>query len=232
MRLIMIRHGDPDYEKDCLTALGRRQAMAAAERLEREGIEEICASPMGRAVETASFTASRLKKEIRVLDFMHEISWGGPGVPENGHPWTLALRLLEEENPPAGEKWREHAFFRNNAATACYDAVAENMDRFLEELGYRREGKRYLCLEHRDRTVALFSHGGSGACAIAHILSLPFPFVLGAMPYDFTSVIILNFPDRPGQAVFPRIELFNDTAHMSSAPGPVFQRRPDETDQG
>ena len=32
MRLILIRHGDPDYEHDTLTSKGRREAALLAER--------------------------------------------------------------------------------------------------------------------------------------------------------------------------------------------------------
>ena len=41
MRIIFVRHGEPDYEHDCLTDRGLVQAEAAAARLEGEGIEEI-----------------------------------------------------------------------------------------------------------------------------------------------------------------------------------------------
>ena len=41
MRIILVRHGDPDYVKDCLTELGKKQAAVAAERLMGEGIEKI-----------------------------------------------------------------------------------------------------------------------------------------------------------------------------------------------
>lgn len=39
MRLILVRHGHPNYEIDCLTELGHLQAEAAAERLCSEGID-------------------------------------------------------------------------------------------------------------------------------------------------------------------------------------------------
>ena len=35
MRLLMIRHGDPDYEKDSLTETGWREAELLARRLEK-----------------------------------------------------------------------------------------------------------------------------------------------------------------------------------------------------
>ena len=36
MRIIFVRHGEPDYAHDCLTPTGRRQAAAAAQRLAGE----------------------------------------------------------------------------------------------------------------------------------------------------------------------------------------------------
>ena len=81
MRIIFVRHGEPDYARDCLTEAGRRQAAAAAERLAGEGISEIYTSPCGRAAETATFAARRLGLPVITLDYMHEIGWGGEGIP-------------------------------------------------------------------------------------------------------------------------------------------------------
>ena len=65
----------------------------------------------------------------------------------------------------------------------------------------------------------------SGGCALAHVLALPFPYVASVMPYDFTSVIVLALDNRPGEYVFPRLELFNDCAHIRRGPGtPSIQR--------
>jgi probable phosphoglycerate mutase len=95
MRLIFVRHGEPNYELDCLTATGQAQAEAASARLAREGISKIYASTCGRALETAAPTAARLGLDVERLDFMREITWGGAGLPHDGHPWTLSDALLE-----------------------------------------------------------------------------------------------------------------------------------------
>lgn len=228
MRLIMVRHGDPNYEHDCLTAKGHQQAAAVAERLAGEGITAIYSSPMGRARQTASYTEKRLGLTATVLDFMHEITWGGPGLPDNGHPWTLGDRMMTEITDTAPlTDWRHHPYFRGNAAVDNYDMVTRAFDRVLETLGYRHTDMRFLCTAPAEQTVALFSHGGSGACVIAHLLALPFPYLTSAMTYDFTSVTVLNFPSRPGEYVFPRLELFNDVHHLQGASGPVIQQTPD-----
>ena len=224
MRIIFVRHGEPDYARDCLTDEGRRQAAAAAERLAGEGISEIYASPCGRAMETARYTARRLGLPVVTLDYMHEIAWGGEGVPHGGHPWTLGDCMLAEGFDFSAGDWRAH-YFRDNVATEYYGRIAPQIDAFLAGFGYRHEGRRFFCAGGADRTVALFSHGGSGACALAHILALPFPYVASVLPYDFTSVIILDFPVNEGRYVFPRVELFNDCAHIhAGGRRPAIQR--------
>lgn len=226
MRIIFVRHGEPDYARDCLTGEGRRQAAAVAERLAGEGISEIYASPLGRASQTAAFTAKRLGLPLVVLDYMREITWGGEGIPEEGHPWTLGDRMLEEGFDFAASDWREHPYFRGNPATDACGMIAGRIDGFLESQGYRHEGRRFFCESGTDKTIALFSHGGSGACALAHILALPFPYVCCVLPYDFTSVIIVDLPARPGTYVHSRVELFNDCAHIRRGPGaPKLQQK-------
>ena len=229
MRIIMIRHGEPDYEKDCLTETGKRQAEAAAGRLEREGITRIYASPMGRAAETAAFTAKRLNLPVQTLPFMHEISWGGPGIPAEGHPWTVSDRMIcLDDFDFYRADWREHPAFRGNRAAEYLDEISAQTDRLLLKHGYRHEGTRFYCGTDHPETFAIFSHGGSGACMLAHLLALPFPYVCTVMPYEFTSVIILEFPVRPGEYIHPRIELFNDAAHIRNiSKGLVFQQTAD-----
>ena len=156
---------------------------------------------------------------------MHEISWGGDEIPERGHPWKLADMMVRDDFDFRAEDWKQHPYFRGNPATACFEMIAVRIDEFLRGKGYRHEGSRFFCENGTDTTIALFSHGGSGACALSHILALPFPYVSCMMPYGFTSVTILSFPTEPGAYVHPRIELFNDCAHIRTDPeGPRIQQ--------
>ncbi len=226
MRFLMIRHGEPDYALDCLTDTGKRQAAAAAERLAGEGISAIYASTNGRAMETAGFTAALLRLPVVPLEYMREITWGGEGIPDNGHPWTLADRMIDREGYDFyTSDWRKHPYFASNQALKLYDTIAGNIDTLLLKHGYRHEKGRFLCKTDRQETVALFSHGGSGACILSHLLSLPFPYVAAVLQFDFTSVTMLDFPVRPGQWVHPLMALFNDAAHIRAQErGPVLQQ--------
>ena len=222
MRLIFVRHGEPNYEKDILTQTGREQAQSTAKRLQGEDIKAIYASPMGRAKETASYTAKAHGLDVKTLDFMHEINWGDKDgnsgkLPYEGHPWTLAYRVLTDSPEYVGkDNWTEHHFFKDNICMEYYEKVSDAFDKFLENYGLYRKNGLYECREHNDDTIALFAHGGSGAVMFSHVLNLPFPFVLTSIPYGVCSVSIINFEEQEGRIAIPRLELFNDMGHIES----------------
>lgn len=220
MRIIFVRHGEPDYINDCLTENGILQAQKTAERLKDERISAIYSSPMGRTRQTASFTAEKHGLDIINLDFMHEIDWGSVN-PEteleyNGHPWTIGYEILADNQEYVGsDKWSEHHYFRDNICMKYYDMVSEKFDEFLAGYGITRDGALYKCDEEREETIAIFAHGGSGAVMFAHVFNLPFPFVLSSMPYGVCSVSVIDFTPQRGNIIIPRFELFNDMGHIA-----------------
>lgn len=220
MRIVFVRHGEPDYVHDCLTETGRVQALAAAERLREEGISEIYSSPLGRAAETAEATSRALGLPVRTLDFMRELQWGskdGNPLFANGHPWDIADELARQGTELNDPAWREHPYFKNNLVSDAVDLVEKGIDGWLLDLGYRREGPYYRCVRENDeqRTVALFSHGGSSAAAMGHMLNLPFPYVCGLLHLEFTGITILRLDRRPGTRTLPCLELGNDGRHIN-----------------
>lgn len=54
MRLIFIRHGDPDYVHDTLTEKGKREAELLAQRVKNWDVSKFYVSPLGRAQLTAN----------------------------------------------------------------------------------------------------------------------------------------------------------------------------------
>ena len=62
MRLLIIRHGDPDYELDSLTEKGFREVELLSERLVKEKMDQIYVSTMGRAMKTAEPTLEKTGK--------------------------------------------------------------------------------------------------------------------------------------------------------------------------
>ena len=56
MEILIVRHCEPDYEKDSLTQKGVKEAKLLAERLSQTKMDYIYVSPLGRAQKTASYT--------------------------------------------------------------------------------------------------------------------------------------------------------------------------------
>lgn len=217
MRLIYVRHGHPNYEKDCLTELGHKHAAAAAQRLKNEGIQKIFSSSCGRAYETAGYTARELGLNVQAYDYMREIGWGtleGEVLYHDGHPWDNADKMVLENIPLCDDRLFEKEPFCRNDVKNYVALMARESDQWLESLGYRREGNYYRCIGQPYDTVAAFGHGGASAALFSRLFNLPFLFLCHSMGLDYTGIVVIDFPHKPGELVSPRFEVFNDARHI------------------
>ena len=74
MKILIIRHGDPDYEHDSLTSKGWREANLLADRLCKIDIKDFYVSPLGRAKATASCTLERLNRTAKECQWLREFA--------------------------------------------------------------------------------------------------------------------------------------------------------------
>ena len=65
MKLLIVRHGDPDYDKDSLTEKGWREVEYLSQRLSKLDIKAFYVSPLGRAKDTASLTLKKMGKQLQ-----------------------------------------------------------------------------------------------------------------------------------------------------------------------
>lgn len=219
MRIIFVRHGHPDYEKDCLTELGHIHAAKVAERLKFEGICEIHSSSCGRAVETAQHTAGLLGLPVVQHNFIREIAWGieGKELYATGHPWNAVDEMVLEGRDLTRTDWRETEPFCRNCVVEHADKVAEGLDRWLSVLGYEREGALYrVTRSDTHRTIAMFSHGGSSSAAFARLFNLPFPYICRIFDMNYTAITVAALSDVQGTLTSPRLEIANDCRHLQS----------------
>ena len=80
MEIVLIRHGQPDWEPDgravdhpVLTPIGVKQARLTAQALEGERFDALYTSPLQRALDTAEPIAGALGLELRVESWLKEI---------------------------------------------------------------------------------------------------------------------------------------------------------------
>lgn len=104
MKILLIRHGDPDYEKDSLTEKGWHEAELLAQRMAELEIQSFYVSPLGRAKDTASCTLKKMGREAEELAWLREFHapipdfhTGEPRIPWDQLPadWTAEPKYYD-----------------------------------------------------------------------------------------------------------------------------------------
>ena len=216
MKIYFVRHGHPDYVKDCLTDLGHKQGEAVAERLKNEKIDKFYSSSSGRAYETALHIAEGRGMEVEKLDFMRELGWGPVGGEPDGEysPWALSRKMVSENMNLNDPGWSEDYPFNTSFVSERALKLGTELDKWLEGLGVVRDGNFYRVINPKYENVLLASHGGASSAAFSRIFNLPFSLVCGAMLVEFTSVTIVEFEGKGEELVSPKLRLFNDAKHI------------------
>ena len=206
MELMIIRHGNPDYKNDCLTEKGRDEAAKLAEFLKSTAPDLLFSSTMGRAKETMSYTEKMFSLNGKSYDWMRELEhWR---LLDRRWPWKLEADFFNNRD------WKNISEFLAVNIPSKYKKLQDDSDNFLRELGYLREGNRYLCVEPLHKRVAVFCHAGFGMAWVAHLLSLPLDLVLSRFKPATTSVTTIRFDGSKGGMVEPICTGLAETGHL------------------
>lgn len=229
MKLIFIRHGDPNYELDCLTEKGRREAAALAKRVKTWDITHIYCSPMGRAQETASYCLKELKRDdATTYEWLREFQ--APIIhPQKGRkhtPWDFMPSYWTAE-PKFYDKdhWFEAPVLQASEVDikAYYKEVCDGLDGILAEYGYFRENGYYRVKKHPEKEdiLVFFCHLGVSYVCMSHLLGIS-PSVMWQSFFTApTSVTVLGSEERiEGEAGF-RCQVLGDTKHLAAAGEPI-----------
>lgn len=224
MRILLVRHAEPDYATDSLTHAGVREAEALGKRLGKHGVDRLFCSPLGRARETASHIARNCGLEPIVLPWTAEM--GGLQVDAsrwtNSQAWDIHGEDIRVLAPCRGQAtWTQVEPFCDTSAHAEFVRVQKASDAWLESLGYLREDGRYRIIAGHREVVCLACHGGFGLTWLAHLLELPVPMVWAGFFLPCSSVTTILFDERSPTWAVPRVIGLGDIAHLYQAGLPM-----------
>ncbi len=240
MRILFIRHGDPDYVHDTLTEKGHREAGLLAKRAESLGLGTCYVSPLGRAKDTAAYCLRQTGNTAETLDWLEEFparidlnrypglreAYPGAKIQNNRYiprvVWDMAPAYwTEHEEYFDSVRWRESEAARCSDAVERYDQVTERFDRFLEEYGYIRENRHYKVERESKETVTFFCHFGITCVLLSHLWNVS-PFLLWhSFAFAPTSVTEVVTEERErGTAYFRGLKL-GDVSHLYAGNEPV-----------
>lgn len=233
MKLIIIRHGDPDYSIDSLTEKGWREAELLAERIAKLDVKAFYVSPLGRARDTASVTLKKINREAKVLPWLREFhaqiidnETGKRRIPWDQLPsyWTQIKEFYDRE------LWHTVPVMQEADVKKEAEWVYSGLDELLAEHGYVHEGNLFRAVRPNNDTIVLFCHFGVECVMLGHLLGIS-PMVLWhgfcAAP---TSVTTLVTEERREGIVYFRMSSFGDISHLYAAgEPPAFAARFCET---
>lgn len=249
MKLIFVRHGDPDYKNDSLTEKGWKEAKLLAERISKWNVTDFYCSPLGRARATASCTLEKMNRTAEILDWTREFNYpiDDPVTGRHGVPWDLVpsswcndVLMLSKEG------WVQSDIMCQNPEIASkYKEACTELDKLLRGYGYEREGNFYRVpgqeevfitsttspdniahinapiYKKDEPTVVIFCHLGAICIMLSHLLNIPFPLLVHGFFLPTTSLTILSTEERWSNEAYFRVQAMGDVHHLLEGKEPV-----------
>lgn len=248
MRIIFVRHGDPDYEKDSLTEKGWREAKLLSERISKWDVTDFYCSPLGRAKATASCTLEKMNRTAATLDWTQEFCYfiDDPVTKRHGVPWDFVPSFWSSDaNMFDKEHWVNAAVMQQNPMIpGKYKEVCQKLDEFLAGYGYIRENHIYRMPDkeavflsstlapgchddsrktngEKEPTIVIFCHLGAICIMLSHLLNIPFPLLIHGFFLPTSSVTILASEERWSNEAYFRVQAMGDVTHLLTGGEPV-----------
>ncbi len=224
MRLIFIRHGDPDYANDSLTEKGFREAEFLKKRVEKWDVKDFYCSPLGRAKATAKPFLTSLNREAAICDWLKEffVPVKDPVTEKDRIPWDFMPEYFTKEKLLYDkELWTSAPVMQTGDVKASFENVCKSFDELLAGYGYVREGGYYKVEKHSDDTIVFVCHLGISFVLASHLLGIATPLLWQGFFMPPTSLIVFNSEEREEGRAYFRCQTFGDTRHLTDNGEPV-----------
>ena len=154
MRLIFVRHGDPDYEHDDLTEKGKREVELLTKRIcSWKNITAFYQSPLGRAVATGAPALAQLGRTATTFPWLKEFNHNS-SYPKNFDDKNLAGKttniwdlypdfFYSDKKFFNKDKWINTKFMKAGTIQKDFKEVCNGIDSLLESYGYKRNKKGF-----------------------------------------------------------------------------------------
>jgi probable phosphoglycerate mutase len=203
-RVFMVRHGATVLSAEdrfagatdvALSDEGREQTRRLAERLSREKIAAVYASPLGRTVETAQILAGPHGLEVQTRDGFREINHGR---------WEQMTRHeVEKRFPEEAAEWEKDPYtFAPLGGESGLAVTARALPALIE-----------LVREYPDKNILIVSHKATIRLLLSSLLGFDPRRYRDNLDQKPAALNIVDFRD----ATRARLTLFNDTSHYDEA---------------
>lgn len=225
MKILFIRHAEPDYVNDSLTEKGFKEAELLGSYLSKKypHIDEFYVSKFGRAQRTFDGTKGYYPDSpYHICDWLVEFQ-GKASRPDKGTMASCWDQLPEVMNryPElySSDRWKDSSFLKIDGTTVLeeYGKVITEFDKVLAEHGYVRNGVSYDAIENNHQVIAFYCHYGVASALMSHLMNCS-PYSLWEnivlLPSSLTEFV--SEERRKGKASF-RADKIGSLAHLDLA---------------
>ena len=201
-RIYLARHGATELSAEdrfagavdvLLSDAGRDQARKLGDRLAREELAAVYASPMKRTIETAQLASAPQNCKVDTVDGLREIAHGR---------WEGMLRAeVEEKFPKEYARYESDPFsFAPLGGETGLQVIARALPALLE-----------LVEKHADQRILIVSHKATIRLLLSSLLGFDARKYRDRLDQSPAALNILDFKT----AANARLTLFNDTSHYT-----------------
>ena len=131
MKLLFIRHGDPDYTIDSLTEKGWKEAEFLSEKIAALDVRDFYVSPLGRAKDTASCTLKKNGRTATECKWLREFDEKIRRPDLHGEkiiPWDWLPQDMEKDLYLYDrERWNKTDIMRKGNVEEAYNEVFKRL---------------------------------------------------------------------------------------------------------
>lgn len=218
MRLLFVRHGQPEWDRDGravtdppLTAVGQEQARLVGEAFRGRPVDRILVSPLVRAQMTAAPIIEATGVEPETLPWLAEIaSPAWDGTPSE----TVEAIFAEARAKPLDEQW--DGLPGGESFRDFHRRVTTGLDGLLDDLGCERitAFPPLWRLDDPGPTVVVVAHAGTDAVCLGRLLGIdPVPWEWERFVSFHASVSEVR-PMPIAEAHSFSLFRFSDTSHL------------------
>ena len=221
MRILLIRHAEPDYTVDSLTPKGRVEAELLSRRMVKYDVRDFYVSPLGRAKGTAAYILEKLGREAETLPWLREFRGSYPD-PETGErrvvAWDVKPRIWTAfPGVTQIDTWCDTPAFAGGDVKEIWQETTAGVDELLGRYGYVKDGPVWKCENNGGFTIALFCHFGISMAILGYLTDVS-PMVLWqhtmCLPSSLTEVVT---EERiKGEVIF-RMTKLGDLTHLEAS---------------
>ena len=228
MRIVIIRHADPDYDNNTLTPQGFKEAEALGKHYNASMFDDIYCSSLARARLTCD-AVIKGEKDVTVCDWLQEFYH--PYTNEDGlttYPWDFMPNYVKRHpevlyNPNYLDDYQP---FKDINLKKEHDIVITEFDKILAKHGYKRNGLFYDVLDPNEKTIAFFCHFGMMSVLIAHIMNVPYTLIAQFLVCLPSGVTMLVSEEREKGVAQFRMQKYGDISHLKmEGIDPAFNAR-------